>query len=88
MTDLHFRRINEFFVPGEGRRWRAVCKPCGWQSQKHRSADAANADFARHTTPPKVWAEPTDAELVGYGLHPSLVTGQEYGTDPRGRRRG
>ena len=88
MTDIHFARLEDRILHGQGRRFRVTCSPCRWTSQWHRNKAEANADYARHSTAPTAFAEPTDLELTNYGLHPSLVTGQQYGTDPRGRRRG
>lgn len=82
----HFCRAESRFLPGQGTRHRTVCTPCKWTSQWHRTRADANADFQAHTSPKVAFYEPTDLELTNYGLHPSLVTGQQYGTDPRGRR--
>lgn len=86
MTD-HFANLQDRFIYGQGKRWRVECKPCRWTSQWHRTSRLANDDYTAHCTPRPVFVEPTDTELVGYGLHPALVTGADYGTDPRGRRR-
>ena len=82
----HRQRTTSTFHFGEGRKFTAHCDPCNWHSQSHRAENDANADFQAHTSPKVAFYEPTDLELTNYGLHPSLVTGQQYGTDPRGRR--
>lgn len=86
MSD-HFCRAESRFIYGQGTRHRTVCSPCRWTSQWHRTKALANADYTDHSTPAKTWSEPTDLELVDYGMPAAFVTGEPYGTDPRGRRR-
>jgi hypothetical protein len=73
MPDTHFAHLEDRFLHGQGRRFRVTCSPCRWTSQWHRNKAEANADYARHSTAPTAFAEPTDIDLIQYGLNPAFV---------------
>ncbi len=75
----HFCRAESRFVVGEGTRHRTTCTPCKWTSQWHRTRALANADYQAHSTPKPTFQEPTDRELLDYGLSLVHATGLGYG---------
>lgn len=81
----HFCRAESRFLPGQGTRHRTTCTPCKWTSQWHRTRTEADADYRAHTTPKAAFYEPTDRELLNYGLPIEHATGLGYGFKVKAR---